>query len=60
MRTVGCGWTQFETKWGFFVDERQHTIDKLRRMLVGDIIPHEIALRRKRQLPKEAAPPQVR
>ena len=24
MRTVGCGWLQFETKWGFFSDERSH------------------------------------
>ena len=59
MRTVGCGWKQFETKWSFFSDEKHHTIEKLRSMLLDDIIPYEIALRRKKQLPAEAAPPQL-
>ena len=59
MRTVGCGWRQFETKWGFFADEKQHTIDKLREMLLQDILPHERALRRQKRLPAEAAPPQL-
>ena len=59
MRTVGCGWRQFETKWSFFSDERHHTIEKLRSMLLEDIIPHERALKRKHQLPAEAAPPQL-
>ena len=58
MRTVGCGWTQFEAKWGFFIDERKHTICKLRNMLIEDILPYELALRRQKKLPKEAAPPQ--
>ena len=60
MRTLGCGWTQFETKWGFFSDERKHTIESLKRMLLDDILPYEIALRRKKKLPTEAAPPQLK
>ena len=60
MRTLGCGWTQFETKWGFFSDERMHTIEKLKRMLLDDILPHEIALRNHNKLPTEAAPPQLK
>ena len=60
MRTLGCGWTQFEAKWTFFADERKHKINDLRRMLLEDILPHEIALRRKKKLPTEAAPPQLR
>lgn len=59
MRTVGCGWRQFETKWSFFSDERHHTIEKLRSMLLDDIMPHERSLRRLKQLPAEAAPPQL-
>ena len=59
MRTVGCGWRQFETKWGFFADEKLHTIEQLRAMLLDDILTHERALRRLKQLPAEAAPPQL-
>mmetsp|Transcript_17430 Transcript_17430/g.55720 ORF Transcript_17430/g.55720 Transcript_17430/m.55720 type:complete len:140 (-) Transcript_17430:420-839(-) len=60
MRTVGCGWTQFETKWGFFSDERSHKIVDLQRMLLDDILPYEIQLRRLKKLPTEATPPQLR
>ena len=60
MRTVGCGMLQFSVKWGFFADERAHTIDLLKRMLLEDILPHERALKRLRQLPTEAAPPQTK
>ena len=59
MRTVGCGWRQFATKWTFFSDERHHTIEKLRSMLLDDILPHEKSLRRMKRLPAEAAPPQL-
>ena len=59
MRTVGCGWRQFETKWSFFAEEKHHTIEKLREMLLEDILPHERALRRLKKLPAEAAPPQL-
>jgi len=34
MRTVGLGWREFEVKWGFYADERKHTIEKLTRMLM--------------------------
>ena len=60
MRIVGCGWTQFQTKWSFFANERTHTIAKLRSMLVDDILPHEKALNRMKKLPVQAAPPQLK
>ena len=59
MRTVGLGWREFEVKWGFYADERKHTIEKLTRMLLDDILPHELATRRLKKLPAEAAPPQL-
>ena len=55
MRTVGLGWRQFEAKWTFFADERQHTLEMLKRMLLDDIIPYERAQARLKQLPKEVA-----
>ena len=58
MRTVGCGWRQFETKWGFFADERLHTIDQLKSLL-KDVMVHERTLIRLEKLPTEAAPPQL-
>ena len=60
MRTIGLGWRQFETKWSFFKEEKLHTLAQLRSMLLDDILPHEIAMRRSKKLPKEAAPPQLR
>ena len=57
MRTVGCGWTHFETKWGFFSDERSHKIEDLKRMLLDDILPYEFQLRRLKKLPTEARRP---
>jgi hypothetical protein len=59
MRTVGLGWRDFETKWSFFSDERAHQIELLRRMLLDDILPHEVMLRTQKRLPKSAAPPQL-
>ena len=59
MRTVGLGWMQFATKWTFFADERAHTMELLRRMLLDDILPHEMAMKRLKQLPTEAPPPQL-
>ena len=58
MRTVGCGWRQFETKWGFFADERKHTIDHLKALL-KDVMVYERTLTRTKHLPTEAAPPQL-
>ena len=60
MRTLGCGWTQFATKFTFFADEKEHTTEQLRGVLLEDILPHEIALRRKKKLPTAAAPPQTK
>ena len=34
LRTVGLGWAQFATKWTFYNDERAHTTELLRRMLL--------------------------
>ena len=59
MRTIGLGWRHFEAKWTFFADERQHTLEMLKRMLLDDIIPYEITQSRLKQLPKEAQPPQL-
>lgn len=59
MRTKGCGWRHFEVKWGFYRDERAHTLHSLRTILLQDIIPHEIAMRTKKKLPKAAPPPQL-
>ena len=57
MRTVGCDWREFETKWGFYADEKKHTIANYRDMLVKDILVHKRALRTKKQLPTRAVPP---
>ena len=59
MRTIGLGWRHFEAKWTFYTDERQHTLEMLRRMLLDDIIPYETTQKRLKQLPKEATPPQL-
>ena len=56
MRTVGLGWTEFETKWGFDPDAKKQKLADLRRMLVEDILPHEVGLRRIKKLPKAAVP----
>ena len=59
MRTLGCGWRHFETKWGYYADERTHTLDQLKHMLLKDIIPYERHMTTHRKLPTEAAPPQM-
>ena len=59
MRTVGCGWRTFETKWGYNSDEKEQTLAQLKSMLVDDLMPFEMTLERKRKLPTEAAPPQL-
>ena len=60
MRTLGCGWTQFATKFTFLADQKDHTTEQLRRLLLDDILPYEIALRRTKKLPTAAAPPQTK
>ena len=60
MRTVALGWTEFETKWGYYADERKHKIADLRRILVDDIMPHERTMARLKKLPAAAVPPQLK
>ena len=59
MRTLGCGWTHFKVKWGFDPDEKEQTVKAWRQLLLDEIIPFEMGLRRKKKLPAAAAPPQV-
>ena len=58
MRTKGCGWRQFETKWGFNSDEKEQTIDELKTLL-KDVMVYERTLARSKKLPTEAALPQL-
>ena len=60
MRTVGLGWTEFATKWGFLTDEKRQKEADLRRVLIDDILPHEHAQRRLKKLPAAAVPPQLK
>ena len=60
MRTRGCGWTEFETKWSFDKAESEATRDEWKRLLLEDILPYECTLRRQKKLPTEAAPPQTK
>ena len=59
MRTVGCGWTQFRVQWGYDPDEKEATVAAWKAQLLGEILPHEMSLRRQKKLPAEAAPPQL-
>jgi hypothetical protein len=59
MRTVGCGWTQFQVQWSYDPDQKEETVKAWTQLLLSDILPHEMALRTKKQLPAAAAPPQV-
>ena len=57
MRVLGLGWQQFATRWSASADSRIGTVAHLKELLVNEIIPEELALRRLKQLPTEAAPP---
>ena len=57
MRTIGLGWVQYSTKYSSQSDRKIGTVAHLQQLLVGDILPEEMALRRLKQLPVEAAPP---
>ena len=57
MRTIGLGWNQFKTKWSAKNDATIGTVAHLKSLLLN-IIAHEIAERRLKRLPTEAAPPQ--
>ena len=60
MRTVALGWTEFETRWGYSTDEKKQKVTQLREMLIKDILPHEVSMRRLKKLPKAAVPPQLK
>jgi hypothetical protein len=57
MRVIGLGWNQFRTKWSAKSDPTIGTVAHLKGLLL-EIIAHEIAERRLKRLPTEAAPPQ--
>ena len=57
MRVLGLGWTlQFATRWSSQADSKIGTVKHL-TLLLKEILAEEIALRIKRKLPTEAAPP---
>ena len=57
MRSIGLGWVQYSTKYSSQSDRKIGTVAHLQQLLVGDILPEEMALRRLKRLPVEAAPP---
>jgi hypothetical protein len=57
MRSIGLGWVQYSTNYSSQSDRKIGTVAHLQQLLVGDILPEEMALRRLKQLPVEAAPP---
>ena len=57
MRVLGLGWTQFATRWSSQSDTKIGTVEHLRKLLVDDILPEEMAMARLKKLPTEAAPP---
>eukprot|EP00966_Prymnesium_polylepis_P333741 7389166-Prymnesium_polylepis.1 len=61
MRVLGCGWSQYATRWSSKADQRIGTVAHLTALL-GEIIVEEKARARfeagsERGLPTEAAPP---
>ena len=59
MRVLGLGWTQFDTRWSSNKDSRIGTVAHLKALLIDDIIPEEMAQRRRKELPTEAALPHM-
>ena len=59
MRVLGLGWDKFATRWSSQSDTRIGTVAHLRALLVDEIIPEEMGLRRLKKLPTEAAPPHL-
>ena len=57
MRVIGLGWDKFRTKWSAKSDPTIGTVAHLKSLLL-EIIAHEMAKRRLKRLPTEAAPPQ--
>ena len=60
MRSRGCGWTHFAVKLSYNSDEKEATIKLWKAQLLDEIIPYEMQLRRLKQLPAAAAPPQLK
>ena len=58
MRVLALGWTQFATRWSSNKDSKVGTVAHLKALL-KEILTEEMAARRLKQLPTEAAPPQV-
>ena len=58
MRVLGLGWSTFATRWSSKADSRIGTVVHLKKLLIEDILPEEMAERRRGRLPTEAAPPQ--
>ena len=56
MRVIGCGWTEYATRWSSSADERIGTMEHLRELL-DKILLDEMSRKRLRRLPKEAALP---
>ena len=57
MRVLGCGMTQFATRWSSGADSNIGTVAHLRELL-EEIVVEEISLKRLKRLPTEAAQPQ--
>jgi len=58
MRVLGLGWSQFATRWSSKADSRIGSVAHLQKLLVDELLPFEMAERRLKKLPTEAAPPQ--
>ena len=56
MRVLGCGWTQYQTRWSSKADSRIGTVAHLHELL-EEIVLEEKSLARVKRLPTEAAPP---
>eukprot|EP00966_Prymnesium_polylepis_P133321 3081224-Prymnesium_polylepis.1 len=59
MRTKGLGWSQFATRWSSCSDASIGSVAHLKALLLDEIIPEELALKRRQQLPTEACPPHL-
>ena len=57
MRVLGCGWSEFATRWSSNKDSKIGTVAHLRKLL-GELLEHETTARRMKELPEEAALPQ--
>ena len=55
--TVVCN--RFQVSFSYHPDEKEKTIKAWKTLLLDEIIPHEMMLRRQKKLPAAAAPPQL-